>query len=81
MKFNINDTIHYMHYNKPHSGLVLARMAVENMHNDWAYTSEQRKVFQPFGESGVYYATNEGIISERDAFPSKEKLVKSLVVA
>lgn len=79
MKYNLGQTIFYLMYNAPCSATVLARMQVENLHEDWTNTKEQKALFTPFGPSGVSYKTCHGIIKEESAFASKEDLAASLI--
>jgi len=76
--FDLEQLIYYMLDNRVHSAPVLARMCVDNLHENWANTDKQKEVFTPFGKTGVYYATCHGIIPYRDAFGSKEDLLDSL---
>jgi len=76
MKFKLNQTIHYLLENRPHSAPVMSRMTVDNAHDDWASTDEQKEAFTPFGESRVVYGTCHGLIEEQDAFESKRALAE-----
>jgi len=78
--FELWTSIYYLLDNKVHSAPVLARMCVDNAREDWANTNAQKELYTPFGKAGVYYATCHGIISEHDAFGSREDLAGSLVV-
>jgi hypothetical protein len=78
MKYELKQTIHYMRDNRPHSATVLARKCVENLHDDWICTEEQKKTFTPYGVSGVVYSTCHGEVDEKDAFASKEEMVRVL---
>ena len=78
MKHALGAVIHYMRDNRPHSAPVLARMIVENAHDDWASTPEQVALFTPFGPSRAVYATCDGPIGSGDVFGSREDLVAHL---
>lgn len=79
MKFELNQIIHYMRNNKPHSAPVLARMQVENLKESWAHTSEQKDLYTPFGPAGVFYKTCHGTIQETEAYASKQEMLTSLL--
>lgn len=81
MKYQLEQVIHYMQDNKPHSAPVLARMHIDNLHDSWGSNKEQRKLFTPFGPAGTYYATCHGLVSEANAYASKEDLLGQLVSA
>lgn len=81
MKYEIEQVIHYMRDNKPHSAPILARMRVENLHQDWAHTKEQKGLFMPFGEAGVFYSTCHGIVKENEAYASAGELGMALCSA
>lgn len=66
MKAKLDDLIHYFRENRPHSARVLSIVTVENQHDGWNATKEQRALFQPLGPSGVYYCTADGIIPEAE---------------
>lgn len=74
MKYELGQLIYYIRENRLFSAPVLARIKVENLHQDLAHTNEQKKLFTPFGESGVFYGTCHGIINESEAYSSREDL-------
>lgn len=78
MKYELDQLIHYMRNNTPHSAPVMARMQVDNLREDWACTPEQRNMFTPFGPGGVYYATCHGIVREDEAFSTKTELMSAI---
>lgn len=78
MRYELEQLIHFMRDNKPHSAPVLSRMQVENLHQDWAHTKEQKGLFMPFGETGIFYSTCHGPINENEAFASREELLSML---
>ncbi len=78
MKYELNQVVHYMRDNAPHSAPVLARMRVDNLREDWAHTQEQRNLFTPFGPAGIYYSTCHGLVRESEAFASKAEMLGSL---
>ena len=79
MKFELGQTIYFMYDNKIYSAPVFARMKVENVHEDWTSTEEQRKTFTPFGVTGEFFATCHGTILGCDAYVSAEELCAALV--
>jgi len=79
MKYELGQTIYFMLNNRLHSAPVQCRMKVENQHEDWACTNEQRSLFVAFGPAGVFYNTCHGVIKEEDAHASKEDLAKALI--
>lgn len=81
MKYELNQMLHYVRDNKPHSAPVLARMLVDNLREEWAHTQEQRNIFTPFGPRGVYYSTCHGLVREDEAFDSQAALLASLAGA
>lgn len=78
-KFDLDQLIYYMHDNRIHSAPVVARMLIENAHDDWTSTPEQRDFFTPFGKSCETYSTCHGLVSADEAYASKEDLVASLL--
>ena len=79
--FDLNQIIYYILDNRIHSAKVLARMQVDNAHEDWVCNDVQKELYTPFGPGGVFYSTCHGIISNRQAFGSRQDLVDSLIVA
>lgn len=80
MKFALNQTIFYLRDNRVHSAPVMARHLVENSKPDgFSCTSEQDKLYKPFGEAGISYSTCHGIIEETEAFASRRELAESLI--
>jgi len=76
-KFELGQLIYYIMDNEICSAPILCRMCIENAHEDWIATNEQRKLFALFGEGGIYYSTCHGIISEDKAFVDQEELIRS----
>jgi len=74
----IGELAFYMMDNRLHSATIVAKMIVENEHEDWVNTFEQKKLWMPFGKAGTFYATTHGIIEEGKIFPTKEELLKNL---
>lgn len=79
MIHELGAVIHYMREQRPHSAAVLARMVVENAHEDWASTPEQVAFFTPFGPGRVIYATAHGTVEASEAFATREDLVAHLL--
>lgn len=78
--FNVGQIIYYMKDNRPHSAPIQARMIVNNLHDDWDCTKEQRGLFNPFGKAGVMYSTCHGLVNAVDAFGSKEAMFEAMSV-
>lgn len=78
-KFELEQLIYYIRENRLHSAPVLARVIVENAHDDWACTDAQKELFTPFGKSREAYATCHGFVLVEEAFASREDLVDSLI--
>ena len=78
-KFNLEQLVFYLVDNRIHSAPITSRMVVENSHDDWACTNEQKAAWQPFGPSAVKYATCHGTFGENQIFESREALSKNLV--
>jgi hypothetical protein len=79
MKYELGQTIYYLRNNTVHSAPILARICIENLHNDWTSTTAQMLLFVPFGLAGVNYATCHGMVKEQEAFATKEELAESLL--
>ena len=73
-KFELDQTIYYMHDNRMYSAPVLARMIVENLREDKMSTTEQIRLFQPFGPAREVYKTVHGPIHHDEAFESPASL-------
>jgi hypothetical protein len=77
--FDLDQTIYYIRNDRIHSAKVLARIIVENAHDDWNCTPEQQQIFTPFGNSREAYATCHGLVPVNEAFGSRQDLVDSLL--
>jgi hypothetical protein len=77
-KWNLGDTVYKIINNKVHSAPILSRMIVENKHDNWSSTNEQKAIYTPFGKTCIKYSTVDGIFDEKELFSSKEELLKSL---
>lgn len=77
-KFNLDQVVYFMLNNEVYSSKIVSRMIVENAHDDWACTEEQKEMWQPCGPSTVKYATVHGLFDENILFESKEALLSSL---
>jgi hypothetical protein len=73
---NVGDTIWYMNEGRVHSAPILAKMIVENKHEEWACTEQQKGLFTPFGKTRTVYATCHGQFEQ--VYPSKPALLESL---
>lgn len=78
-RFNLGQTVYYLMDNQLCSAPILARMIIENLHDDWDATKEQREAFNPFGHSVLCYATIHGVLDESDLFSTKEELAQDLM--
>lgn len=76
--YELGADIYYFRDNRVHSAPVLARMIVDNLHEDWAHTAEQKDLWTPWGKGGVYYRTCHGIFEHREVFGSKQELLDSM---
>ncbi len=77
-KYELDQVIWYFGDGKVCSAKVLSRAIIENQHDNWNSTDEQKRLFTPFGESGVFYSTCHGTFTEKEVFESKEALKESL---
>lgn len=75
-RYELNQIVWYMKAGKSHSSRILSRKLVDNAHNDWSSTNEQRTAFQRFGKAGMWYATIHGEFHEAELFPSQEALFR-----
>ena len=81
MNANLDDVIWYMMDGRIHSAPVLAKMKVDNLHEERVCNDVQAGLFTPFGKAGIYYGTCHGIINDSLVYASKELLVESLLKA
>lgn len=78
MKYKLDQVIYYMRDNKPHSAPILAVKEVQNARPNFACTKEQKEIFTPFGEAGIFYATCHGVVKEQDAYPSMAHMARAI---
>lgn len=78
-KFDLEQTIYYIRNDRIHSAPILARIIVENAHDDWACTDVQKELFTPFGPGREAYATCHGFVPTEEAYGSRQDLVDSLL--
>ena len=78
MTIKPGDLVWYLGEKGVYSAHVLSIMTVENAHEDWACTKEQKEAFTPFGPAGTYVATVHYILPINKVFKSKEELLASL---
>ena len=78
-KFVLEEIVYYLVDNKVRSAPILSRMLVDNLHDDWASTNEQKLTWQYFGPSIISYRTIDGVFAEHQLFNSKESLAKFLI--
>lgn len=86
MKYEIGQTVYYIHDDKVDSGLVASRLKIE--HNDDQLADMQlvgratmlfmNKIKKAAHKSGEYYVTDNGIFFEDDVFATKDDLIGSL---
>lgn len=77
-KYVLEQVVWYLEENTIHSAPILSRICVENLHEDWAYTVEQKQSFTRFGNAKIEYATIHGQYIEAELFDSKLALINSL---
>ncbi len=77
-KYKLGQIVYYMANNRVHGSTITSVNVVENMHNDWNSNKEQKQTWQPFGPSGIFYATCHGVLEEEKVFASQEELTASL---
>jgi len=86
MKYNLEQSVYYMHEDQLKQGSITGRIAVEHASDDLAdlqlvsktmalFTSKDKKQADT---SGNYYVTTDGIFYEDQIFSSKEHLRNSL---
>ncbi len=78
-KFELDQTVFYLVDNSVRSAKISSRVVVENSHDAWASTKEQKQSWQPFGPSEIRYATCHGILPQGKIFATKEELAASLI--
>jgi len=76
--YKIDDIIFYMTENKIHSAPIMSINVVETNPELTASNSEQKQVFTPFGEAGIWYATVHGVIKSNLVYTDRKSLLKSL---
>ena len=74
MKYELGQVVYYVLEGQLHSAPILARLSVENAHDDWARTDAQREIFTPFGRTRVVYGTCHGQIEESYCYATAEEL-------
>jgi hypothetical protein len=77
-QFKLNQDIWYMRENRPCCGTIWTVCNVQNSHDAWAHTNEQKDTWQHFGPSGIIYVTAHGLVKEEEGYDSKAKLLESL---
>lgn len=76
MSMQVGQLVWYMNEGRVHSAPVISKMTVENAHEDWAHTDEQKRLFTRFGRARTVYATCHGEFEE--VYESKQALLESL---
>lgn len=79
-KFALGQVVFYIENNRTHSAAIFSRMCVENLHDDWACTKEEKATWQAFGESCVKYVTIHGTYLESQLFDSLVNLTDRLLL-
>lgn len=74
----LGQLVWYMLDGKVHSASVLSVMTVQNAHDDWAHTKEQKHTFQRFGESRTMIATVHATLDATEVFDNKSALLESV---
>jgi hypothetical protein len=77
-RFKLGANIWYMKNDRACEAEVWTKCTVANSREKWASTEAQKRTWQHFGPSGIFYVTCHGIIEEDKAFGSKEELLESL---
>jgi hypothetical protein len=78
-EFQPEQLVWYFLENKVHSAPIQSVMTVQNSHEDWAHTKEQKELFTRFGPAGTFIATVHTTLPVDKVFSSKEELVASLL--
>jgi hypothetical protein len=76
--FDVGTMIFYLREHRVHSAPIMCRSIVENKHDDYASTPEQKAMWQAFGPSGIRYNTCHGMVMHEEAFGSRQALVASI---
>ena len=74
-KFELDQLIYYIDNNFIHSAPVLSRKYVDNLHENFDSTDEQKRMFNMFGKSRIYYKTCHGVFQENHCAASAEELM------
>ncbi|MEN6622928.1 MAG: hypothetical protein ABFD50_15440 [Smithella sp.] len=82
MKFKIGDVVYYMGIGSDeiphiHQATITSLCHVENKHEDWASTQEQKQTWTPFGQAGNFYATCHGVLPEERLFATPEEVAEA----
>ena len=77
-KYELGQVVYAMRDSKVHSAQVSSRTIIDNLHDDWVSNSTQQKSWQPFGRTGIWYATVHDQYEEGALFATKEELLESL---
>lgn len=73
-KYELGQVVHYIYDSSFCSAAILSRQYVENQHDAWAHTKEQKALFTPWGDSGIYYSTCHGQFPEDHLYESREAM-------
>jgi hypothetical protein len=68
----------YMCDGRVHSAPVLSIQTVQNLHEEWAHTNEQKHTFTRFGTARTDVATVHGTFDAKACYSSKKELLESL---
>lgn len=78
-KFEIGQLVYFIYDNKLHSRTISTRVIIENEHDDWDCTEEQKRSFTPCGKTRIDYYINGSVFPEHLLFTTKEELADNLI--
>lgn len=78
-KFKVGQLVYFICENRLHSRDIGTIVIVENKHDDWDATDEQKKAFTPFGKSRIEYYICGDLFFEHQLFATKQELVDDLL--
>jgi len=77
-KYQLGQLVYSMRDSKVHSAPISSRMIIDNLHDEWVSNETQKKSWQPYGRTGIWYATVHDQYEEGELFATKEELLESL---
>lgn len=79
MKYELSQVIYYLgDTGQICSAPVLTRAKIENLHEDYASTPEQEKIWCRFGPAGIFYVTCHGVFPEEKCFGNKADFLEMI---